>query len=299
VSIAPGSSPAAIAQALADAGVVRSQWTLRTLARLKGVHGRLQAGEYLFDHPMTPEQVLDQLVRGVVLLHRITIPEGIRGAEAIQRIARAGIAPAAALEAAFRDPAPVKDIDPAATDLEGYLYPETYHFARGTSAPRILEEMVGRFKGAWEESLRARAETLGMSARQVVTLASLIEKETGVDSERTRVSAVFHNRLKASMPLQCDPTVIYALVTKGLYRGVLLRDDLDFDSPYNTYAHAGLPPGPIASPGLEALQAAVAPAPVSDLYFVADGSGGHHFSGSLGEHSRAVERYRRLQRSGM
>ncbi len=298
VIIPPGAGPASVAAAVGGAGVVRSALHFRLLARLAGVSRKLQAGEYLFDRPMTPAQVLERIVRGDVLLHRLTIPEGLDGGAIIVQIARARLAPAGDLERAFRDAAAVRIWDAEARDLEGYLFPDTYHFARGTAASRILEAMVGRFQDVFDASLRARAAEIGMTSRQVVTLASLIEKETSAPSERERISAVFHNRLRAGMPLQCDPTVIFALASAGRYRGDLSREDLSFDSPYNTYRNGGLPPGPIASPGRASLVAALYPAPVRDLYFVANGSGGHDFSVSLEDHMRAVAHYRRIRKGG-
>ncbi|MBI3449789.1 MAG: endolytic transglycosylase MltG [Acidobacteria bacterium] len=298
VVIPAGSSPASVASALGDARVIRSPLTFRWLARWHGVSSKLQAGEYLFDRPQTTSQVIDRLVRGDVLLHRVTIPEGLTGAEALARVAEARLASVRDLEAALRDPAAIRDLDPKAADLEGYLFPETYRFARGTPASRIVAEMVGRFKGAFDASMRARAGELGMTVRQAVTLASLIEKETSLPAERGLVSAVFHNRLRAGMLLQCDPTVIYALVSSGRYRGTLTTSDLSFASPYNTYVSPGLPPGPIASPGRASLEAALHPADSRARYFVADGSGGHHFSETLEEHARAVERWRRIVKRG-
>jgi UPF0755 protein len=299
VVIAQGSSPGQVAQSLHDAGIIRGQMPFTFLTRLRGVSSKLKAGEYVFDRPMTLDDVIERIVRGEVLLHRVTIPEGLSGPEILERIARLRLVRRAELDEAFRDPAPIRDLDPQARDLEGYLFPETYRFARGTSAKKILGEMVERFREAYAESVGGAAATMGMSARQVVTLASLIEKETSIAEERGRVSAVFHNRLRLGMPLQCDPTVIYALNVAGRPGAQLTRDDLGFVSPYNTYVNTGLPPGPIASPGRASLAAAIRPAPVRDLYFVADGTGGHFFSDTLEEHERAVSRYRRLRRAGV
>jgi UPF0755 protein len=298
VVVPPGASPSAVATILGDARVIRSALHFRLLARLRDASGKLKAGEYLFDGPMTPSQVLDRLVRGDVLLHRVTIPEGLTGREILDRIARQRLATAADLEKAFRDPSSIREIDPDARDLEGYLFPETYRFAKGTPAPRILEQMASRFRQVYDARMRARAAEIGMTVRQVVTLASLVEKETSIPGERPLVSAVFHNRLRVGMPLQCDPTVIYALSEAGRYRGSLTTEDLAFASPYNTYVKGGLPPGPIASPGRASLDAALHPAESRALYFVADGTGGHHFSATLEEHARAVERYRRLSKRG-
>jgi UPF0755 protein len=298
VVVPQGAWPSRVASILADAGVLRGRLPFTLLARVRGVSGKLQAGEYLFDRPMTPWEVLDKVVRGEVVLHRVTIPEGLTGLETLDRIVRARLVRRADLDAAFRDPAPIRDLDPEARDLEGYLFPETYRFPRGTSARRILEEMVARFREVYAEAAAARARELGMTPRQVATLASLIEEETSVPGERARVSAVFHNRLRLGMPLQCDPTVLYALTAAGRPPAELTRSHLEFASPYNTYVVTGLPPGPIASAGRASIEAAVRPDPVKDLYFVADGTGGHTFSVSLEDHERAVARYRRLKRMG-
>ncbi len=298
VVIPRGASPAEVAEILEGSGVVRSALLFRLRTRLSGASERLQAGEYEFTGRVTPGEALQKLLTGDVVLHRLTLPEGITGAEVLERIAELGLAGKEDLEAAFADASPVRDLDPEAVDLEGYLFPDTYHLARPTPARQILGEMVARFRREITGELLGRARGLGLSLREAVTLASLIEKETAVPEERGRISAVFHNRLGRRMPLQCDPTVIYALASDGRYRGSLSREDLRYDSPYNTYVNLGLPPGPIASPGGDALQAAVAPQSVPDLYFVADGNGGHYFSRSLDDHIRAVERYRRLQRKG-
>lgn len=299
VVIPQGASPGQVARALDDAGIIRGRTPFTLLTRLRGVSSKLKAGEYVFDHPMTLDDVIERIVRGEVLLHRVTVPEGLSGPEILDRIARLRLVRRAELDEAFRDPSPIRDLDPEARDLEGYLFPETYRFARGTSAKKILGEMVAHFRRAYTEEVGGAAATMGMSTRQVVTLASLIEKETSIQGERARVSAVFHNRLRLGMPLQCDPTVIYALSVAGRTAAQLTRDDLDFVSPYNTYVNTGLPPGPIASPGRASLRAAVRPAPVKDLYFVADGTGGHYFSGTLEQHERAVSRYRRIKRAGV
>jgi len=298
VVIPPGAAPASVAAVLRDSGVIRSALHFRILARWRGVSSKLRAGEYLFDAPLRASEVLDRVVRGDVLLHRVTIPEGLSGREIIDRIARQRLAARADLEQAFHDAASIRALDPQARDLEGYLFPETYHFARGTAASRIFEEMTARFGQVFDAAMRARAAELGMTARQVVTLASLIEKETSVPAERPLVSAVFHNRLRAGMLLQCDPTVSFALASAGKLHGALTTADLAFASPYNTYVSGGLPPGPIASPGRFSIEAALHPASARALYFVADGTGGHHFSETLEEHARAVERYRRMVRRG-
>lgn len=298
LEIPRGAAPAEVAAILHSAGVIRSPGYFRVLIRLRGASGVLKAGEYLFRGETRPGRVLDRIVRGEVYLHRVTIPEGLAGRRVLERLRALHLVGSGDLEEAYRDVSLIEDLDPAAEDLEGYLFPDTYYFPRGATAGRILKEMTTRFRQELEPEILTSAARQGMSLREVVTLASLIEKETSLPEERERISAVFHNRLKIGMALQCDPTVIYALAADGLYDGVLTREDLEYESDYNTYIHPGLPPGPIASPGGASLRAAVEPLDVKDLYFVADGTGGHAFSRSLEDHLRAVQRYRRVRRSG-
>jgi len=232
-----------------------------------------------------------------VLLHAVTVPEGLDVGETATRIAEQGFGPVEALLAAFRDPAPVLDLDPEAEDLEGYLFPETYHFPRGATPGAIAETMVARFREAATSDYAARAASVGLTLRQAVTLASMIERETSRPEERARISTVFHNRLARGMRLQCDPTVVYALRRAGRTPARLTYRDLEFDSPWNTYVVRGLPPGPIASPGRPSLDAAVNPVEGSELYFVASPDGGHRFSETLEQHVQAVAEWRRYLRS--
>jgi UPF0755 protein len=190
----------------------------------------------------------------------------------------------------------MRDWDPDARDLEGYLFPDTYAVPRQASAERLVAAMVDRFRTTFDEGLRARAAVLKMSLRDVVALASLVEKETARADERALVSAVYHNRLRRGMPMQCDPTVIYALMLAGRWNGNIRRADLQIDSPYNTYRYPGLPPGPIAAPGRASLEAALAPADVPYLYFVSRNDGSHVFAETLAEHNRNVARWQ-LRRS--
>jgi UPF0755 protein len=185
----------------------------------------------------------------------------------------------------------VKDLDPTATDLEGYLFPETYALPRRASASQLVAQMVERFRSSYDGTLRARAEAQKLSTRQVVTLASLVEKETARADERPLVAAVYRNRMVRGMGMQADPTVVYALMKAGKYDGNIRRDDLNFDSPYNTYRYAGLPPGPIAAPGRASIEAALSPADVPYLYFVSRNDGSHVFSATLKEHNANVYRF--------
>jgi UPF0755 protein len=194
------------------------------------------------------------------------------------------------LKAAAREE-PIRDIDPAAPDLEGYLFPDTYTLPRRTTADQLVERMVDRFEKSLTPEIRAKAAARGLSVRQLVTLASLVEKETAKPEERPLVAAVYANRIKIGMGLQCDPTVIYALERAGRYTGNLTRADLQFDSPYNTYRYAGLPPGPIAAPGQASLAAAAEPADVPYMYFVSRNDGSHVFATTLDEHNRNVHEW--------
>lgn len=297
VVVEPGLDAGSMLARLSAAGVLRRPAAVRAWLALRGGAQRLHAGEYRFERPSSPLQVLRRLRAGDVLLHEVTIPEGLWLDEVARRFAEAGITEAEALRAAFSDPAPIADLDAEATDLEGYLFPETYRFPRGESASRVAAAMVAQFRAAVGPDFARHAAGAGLDVRQAVTLASMIERETSIEGERARISGVFHNRLARGMKLECDPTVIYALHRAGREVGRLTLDDLRFASPWNTYVVSGLPAGPIASPGLESLRAAVAPAEVEDLYFVAAPDGGHRFSRDLDSHHRAVAEWRRYLRS--
>ncbi len=291
VTIAPGTSVRAIGRQLKAAGVVRDARLFRWALWRSGLGRHLQAGEYRFDRPLSAREVVGKLARGEVALWPVTFPEGLSLAEMALRFEQAGLGPRAEFLAAAATGALVADLDPEAPDLEGYLFPDTYALPRGTSAARLAAVMVARFREAFGPELRRAAQARGLTVREVVTLASLIEKETARPEERALVSAVYHNRLRAGMRLQCDPTVIYALARDGRYTGNLTRSDLEVDSPYNTYRYAGLPPGPIAAPGRAALEAAVHPAAVDYLYFVSRNDGSHVFASTLAEHAANVRRY--------
>jgi UPF0755 protein len=291
VVIEPGSGTRAIGQRLIAAGLVRDEVTFRAALWRTGQARSLQAGEFRFDRPMTPAEVIDKIARGEVYSRRITFPEGLTIREMARIYEQQKFGKAAAFVEAARDATPVRDIDPAASDLEGYLFPETYAVARDTTAATLVSQMVGRFRQLFTTDMQESAKALGLSTRQAVALASLVEKETAQPAERPVVAAVYLNRLKLGMGMQADPTVIYALQRAGRYDGNLRRDDLSFDSPYNTYRYPGLPPGPIASPGLESLKAAVAPASVDYLYFVSRNDGSHVFARTLSEHNENVRQF--------
>jgi len=294
VFIEPGSSTRAIGERLIQAGVLRNDPTFRAALWRTGRARSLQAGEFRFDRPMTPVEVIEKIARGDVHNRRITFPEGLTVQEMARIFEQQGFGKAAAFVEAARDVAAIRDIDPEAANLEGYLFPETYSLPRDTTAARLVQLMVGRFRQLFTPEKQQAAQALGLTPRQAVTLASLVEKETAVASERPVVAAVYLNRLKIGMPMQADPTVIYALQRTGRYDGNLRRDDLSFDSRYNTYRYPGLPPGPIASPGLGSLEAAVAPASVDYLYFVSRNDGSHVFARTLAEHNENVRTYQVL-----
>jgi peptidoglycan lytic transglycosylase G len=290
VDIPAGSGPATMGRRLADAGIVRNAALFRAAVWMRGAGRRLQAGEYRFDQPATPLEVVDRLARGDVYVRSITFREGLTIRQMAAVFEEQGFGPAAAFRAAASNPDLIHETDPAATDLEGYLFPDTYSLPRRATAAQLVSHMVARFTAQTPE-LQSWAAAKGLSTRQLVTLASIVEKETGRADERPLVAAVYSNRLKIGMGLQCDPTVIYALERAGRYTGNLRRDDLQFDSPYNTYRYAGLPPGPIASPGLASLKAAADPADVPYLYFVSRNDGSHAFAATLEEHNRNVQQY--------
>jgi len=291
VEIPDGSTLGGIARQLAAAGVVSDETTFRLAARVEGSTRRLQAGEYRFTEPAAPREVVRRLVAGDVYTRLVTFPEGLTIAQLADVFEQAGLGPGADFVAAAGNVALIERLDPDAEDLEGYLFPDTYPFARRVTAAEVVRAMVAGFERAFDADLRAAADSRGMTVREVVTLASLVEKETAAADERTLVSAVYHNRLRIRMPLQCDPTVIYALMRDGRWNGNIRRQDLQIDSPYNTYRHAGLPPGPIAAPGRAAIVAALNPADVKYLYFVSRNDGTHVFASTLAEHNRNVARW--------
>ncbi|MCA1559187.1 MAG: endolytic transglycosylase MltG [Acidobacteria bacterium] len=251
----------------------------------------MRATEYRFDRPMTPAEVVDRIARGDVYVRSITFREGLTIRQMAELFEAKGFGAAAEFVAATRDASLVREIDPEARDLEGYLFPETYALPRRATAEQLIGRMVAAFEKTLTPELRAQAAERGLSVREFVTLSSIVEKETGRADERGMVAAVYSNRLKIGMGLQCDPTVIYALERAGRYTGNLTREDLKFHSPYNTYRYAGLPPGPIASPGRASLEAVARPADVPYLYFVSRNDGSHAFASTLEEHNRNVFEY--------
>jgi len=292
VEIPPGTPAVKIASLLKQGGIIRSELVFDAMHAIKG--GTLKAGEYQFDHPAKVSEVYSRLRRGDVYTVSVTIPEGSNLFDIGQRVEAAGLGTKDNFLATARtNVSLIADLDAQASSLEGYLFPDTYRFARGTSAFQIQQTMVRRFREA--------AAELGLQGddHRVVTLASLVERETPIAAERPLVASVFVNRMAKDIPLMTDPSVIYAALLGGRYRGTIYESDLQADSPYNTYKHPGLPPGPICSPGMDSLKAAMHPAQTDYLYFVAasaDPSGKSKFSATLEEHARDVAAYRKSLR---
>jgi len=282
-----------IAERLTEAGVVASPWIFRIAARLAGADRRLQAGEYRFAEALTPREVVTRLASGDIHTEPITFPEGLTIREMAAIFEARGLGTADAFVRAASDTSLAASFDPEAPSLEGYLFPDTYALPRRVSAETVVRRMVAGFEAAFDEDLRRLAAEQGLSVREVTTLASLVEKETARPDERATVSAVYRNRLEIGMALQCDPTVIYAMMLAGIWNGNIRRQDLQIDSPYNTYRYPGLPPGPIASAGRASLVAALTPADVPYLYFVSRNDGTHVFASTLAEHNRNVARWQR------
>ncbi|HWB85514.1 MAG TPA: endolytic transglycosylase MltG [Bryobacteraceae bacterium] len=288
VDLPHGTSTGAIADMLARAGVVRSRWDF-LLARLTLRRRKLQAGEYRFDHPESPRQVFDRIARGDIVYYVLSVPEGKDMFEIGAAVEHLGLFSAEQFVAAARNPALIHDLDPQAPTLEGYLFPNTYRLNRQTTPEGLCRLMTAKFRGVWQK-LHSSADI-----HQTITLASLVEKEGKLSAERPVIAAVFLNRLRIGMTLDCDSTTIYAATLDHRYRGTIYRSDLASDNPYNTYRHAGLPPGPIANPGLASIQAVLHPADSDALYFVLrpDGSGAHTFSSTIAAHRVAAKKYRR------
>lgn len=292
VMLRPGSSVRQIAAQLKSEGIIRNETAFLALHALRG-RGSLKAGEYKFDRPANALAVYERLARGDIYVHTVVIPEGYNIFEVAAALENAGLAGKDEfLNVARTETSLIEDLDARATSLEGYLFPDTYHFTRTQNAREMAAAMVRRF--------REEAKAIGLSGdfQRVVTLASIIEKETGAGDERALVAGVYENRIRKKMALAADPTVVYAALLANRYRGTIYQSDLAFDSPYNTYRYAGLPPGPIANAGRASLEAALRPAPTEYLYFVSDAQGRHRFAKTYQEHLRNVAAYRRALSSG-
>lgn len=290
VMLRPGYSVRRIAHELKAAGVIRNANTFVLWHYLHRKHS-LKAGEYLFSRTASTVDIHERLVRGDIYVHTVVIPEGFNIFEIAKAIQDAGLGPQEEfLKVATGNTALISDLAPEAKSLEGYLFPNTYEFTRTQSMQEMAAAMVRQF--------RQVAQSVGLTSNipQAVALASIIEKETAVPEERPIVASVYSNRLSKKMPLQADPSILYAQWLDNVYTGALHHGDTRYDSAYNTYRHAGLPPGPIANPGKSSLEAALHPAVTDYLYFVSDGDGHHRFSHSLDEHNRNVNAYRKRMR---
>lgn len=292
--VRPGAPATAILTDLQASGIISNAKLARLFLVERMGDPPLHAGEYRFDRPLTIPQVLDRLVRGDVVLHPVTVVEGLTLEETARHLADLGLGREELFLERMRDPSPIADLDPEANTLEGYLLPDTYSFARGTSEAEIVATLVRTFRRqftAQVEPLMTGDEERAL--RDLVSLAAIVEKEAMLDEERPVIAGVYANRLVRGIGLYADPTVIYALKQAGTWDGNLRRDDLRFDSPYNTYVYPGLPPGPICSPGIASLIAAARPTETSYLYFVSRNDGSHVFAETLREHNRNVERWQR------
>ncbi len=291
LEIPPGTGSGQIAALLKSHGLIWSRYAFDAMRLLES--GTLKAGEYRFDHPARMSEVYARLKRGDVYTRSLTIPEGANMFDIAQRVEAAQLGSKEAfLDAVERNAALISDLDPGARSVEGYLFPDTYQFQRRTTADQMIAAMVKRFRRA------AASIDLTQNYHNIVTMASLVERESPIGSERPMIASVFFNRISKGMPLMTDPSVIYADLLEGKYKGTIYHSDLDGDSPYNTYKHAGLPPGPICNPGIQSLKAAMEPAQTQYLYFVAastDPSGHSRFATTLEEHQQNVKAYRRAQ----
>ena len=290
VQVNRGAGLRQIAVQLHEAGVIRHPLPFVLFAKVQGMAPRLQAGEYVLSASMSPAEILDALYLGKVRHHVFTVPEGATLRDIAVLVESVDLGSGESVIELGSDPAFIASLGLSVPTLEGYLFPDTYFLTRDMEVADLLAVMVETLDRSYPPDIAVKAEELGFSKHDVLTLASLIEKEAQLDAERELISAVFHNRLRRGMRLQCDSTVIYALGAD--FHGNLRKVDLKIDSPYNTYRYGGLPPGPIASPGSRSIAAAVSPADVTYLYFVATRQdGAHHFSKTLKEHNRAVRRY--------
>ncbi len=291
VDIPTGMRAHDVAKALTHAGVIRNSLVFEAYVRWRGLHRELKAGEYRFTEAASPREIARRIVRGDVFHYLVTIPEGLTANETISLLADAGIADRLYLQRALFQPGLVQDLDPGAPSLEGYLFPDTYRFSRRGDPKQIIATLVKRFREIYSRLAARHTASSVWSVRRVVTLASIIEKEARLASERPVIASVLINRLERRMPLAADPTVIYALKLAGTYNGNLRKSDLGLNSPYNTYILAGLPPGPIANPGEDSLRAALAPANTDYLYYVSRNDGSHEFSRDYSSHTKAVARF--------
>jgi UPF0755 protein len=287
--VLPGMTLKQVALKLSQQGLVHSPSAFQAIAYIQKKQKQVMVGEFSLSPSMLPSEILLLITSGKTVLHPITIPEGYRITEIATLLHSHGLADRENFISQTRDKNLIRSFDISATDLEGYLFPETYHFSKFTPEKIIVQKMATTFRDqVFKPSLLKKAKESSLSWHEIITLASLIEKETGLESERKVISSVFHNRLRKNMRLQTDPTVIYAIEN---FDGNIRKRDLRIDSPYNTYRYKGLPPGPIANPGLKSIVAAISPIKSDHLYFVSRQDGSHQFSSTLTEHNQAVQKY--------
>ena len=295
IVFAQGTPTAEIFRKLEKEGVVRDARLAEIYYRLYRSRTPLQAGEYRFDRPMPIDDIINRMGRGEVLKYSVVVPDGLTAEETFELFWSRGIGGPEAFHRALLETELLPGLTSGVSDLEGFLFPDTYLVTRSTPARAIVDLMIAQFRKNFTPEMREKAEGLGLTVVQAVTLASIVEKESGLTREGPTIASVYLNRLKRGMRLQADPTVIYALKRDGKWTGTLHRSDYAFASPYNSYASDGLPPGPICNPGLTALKSAVSPAKTDYLYFVADASGGHKFSRTFEEHLAAIAAARRAR----
>ena len=293
VTVDRGQSLKRTAQILETHGLINQNFKFRLLARIKGADKRIQAGEYIIASNLSPGDILDKMVSGKVRLYKFTIPEGSNLKQIAEIIDSAGLADRQEFLQLANDTRFIENMGDGAVNLEGYLFPDTYFFPKSVAAERIIESMVARLQSEITDDWKQRASEINLTMHEVITLASIIEKETGAAAERPIISSVFHNRLRKKMRLETDPTVIYGIKD---FDGNLTRKHLETKTPYNTYRISGLPPGPIASPGRAAIEAALYPEKTSYLFFVSKKDGTHQFSTNLADHNRAIRKYQLRRR---
>ncbi len=296
IKVERGESFSTVLRKLRDGRVIPNERIFSFWARLRGIDKKIHWGIYVFELPLAPHEVLNQMLLGKGVFHRITIPEGLTVKEIADLLEKGGIAKKDRFLMEAKDPELLSSLGLEDRGVEGYLFPDTYYFTPFATEKDIIIAMAEQFREVFNSLMRERSRRIGFDLHQVVTLASLIEKETGIDAERPLISGVFHNRLKLGIPLQSDPTVIYGL---KYFSGTLTHRDLQSPSPYNTYRIQGIPPGPICNPGLSSLMAALYPAQVPYLYFVSKNDGSHLFSVSLEDHNRAVKVYQAGKRRSL
>ena len=289
----PGTATAQIFQRLEAAGVVRDARLAEIYYRIYRSRNPLQAGEYRFERPMPIDDVINRMSHGDVIKYAVVVPDGLTAEDTFELFWSRGIGGPEGFRSALKETELLPGLTNGVSDLEGFLFPDTYLVTRSTPARAVVDLMTAQFRKNFTPEMREKARALGLSLEQAVGLASIVEKESALPREGPTIASVYLNRLKRGMRLQADPTVIYALKRDGKWMGTLYRSDYAYDSPYNTYLYEGLPPGPICNPGVNALKSATSPARTDYLYFVADASGGHRFSRTFEEHLTAIAAARR------